>query len=168
MGWAVPAAVGAKLAAPERPVVALVGDGDFLMTVQELSTIAQYDVPVVIVLANNSGWAAISDLQMDVLGEKGVFGNEFTTRDGALYSPDYAALARSFGIKAYDESTREGIASALCAALKSDAPALINVNVCRDYPNSGGKAFGWWDVPIPSYMEEKREKYERATAEESV
>ncbi|MFB0920207.1 MAG: thiamine pyrophosphate-binding protein [Oscillospiraceae bacterium] len=168
MGWAVPAAVGAKLAAPERPVVALVGDGDFLMTVQELSTIAQYDIPVVIVLANNSGWAAISDLQMDVLGERGVFGNDFTTRDGAVYSPDYAALARSFGIKAYDESSPEGIASVLCEALKSNAPALINVNVCRDYPNSGGKAFGWWDVPIPSYMEEKREKYERAVAEETV
>ena len=105
---------------------------------------------------------------MDVLGEKSVFGNDFTTRDGKSYSPDFAALARSFGIKAYAESTREGIAKALNEALKSNAPALIHVNVCRDYPNSGGKAFGWWDVPIPSYMDEKREKYEREAAQETV
>ena len=168
MGWAVPAAMGAKLACPEKPVIALVGDGDFLMTVQELSTIAQYEIPIVIIVADNSGWLAISDLQMDVLGEKSVFGNDFTTRDGKSYSPDFAALARSFGIKAYAESTREGIAKALNEALKSNAPALIHVKVCRDYPNSGGKAFGWWDVPIPSYMDEKREKYEREAAQETV
>ncbi|PKM73570.1 MAG: acetolactate synthase [Firmicutes bacterium HGW-Firmicutes-16] len=168
MGWAVPAAVGAKLAAPEKPVIALMGDGDFLMTVQELSTIAQYDIPVVIVLANNSGWLAISDLQRDVLGETCAFGNDFVTRDGKIYSPDFAAMARSFGINAYEESTPEGISAALREALKSNAPALINVKVCRDYPNSGGKAFGWWDVPIPSYMNKKRDKYEREAAEETV
>jgi len=168
MGWTVPAAIGAKLAAPEKPVVALMGDGDFLMTVQELSTIAQYDIPVVIVVADNSGWLAISDLQMDVLGEKCVFGNDFTTRDGKSYSPDFAALARSFGIKAYEGSTEESVEAALRDALRSNAPALINVTVCRDYPNSGGKAFGWWDVPIPSYMDGKREKYEREAAEETV
>ncbi|NCB73119.1 MAG: thiamine pyrophosphate-binding protein [Clostridia bacterium] len=168
MGWAVPAALGAKLACPEKPVIALVGDGDFLMTVQELSTIAQYEIPIVIIVADNSGWLAISDLQMDVLGEESVFGNDFTMRDGKSYSPDFAALARSFGIKAYAESTREGIAAALGEALKSNAPALLHVKVCRDYPNSGGKAFGWWDVPIPSYMTEKREKYEREVSQETV
>lgn len=168
MGWTVPAAMGAKLAAPEKPVVALMGDGDFLMTVQELSTIVQYNIPIVIVVANNSGWLAISDLQRDVLGEKCAFGNDFTTRDGKIYSPDFAAMARSFGIKAYDECTPAGITEALRDAIGSNAPALINVNVCRDYPNSGGKAFGWWDVPIPSYMNEKREKYEREAAEETV
>ncbi|MCL2107234.1 MAG: thiamine pyrophosphate-binding protein, partial [Oscillospiraceae bacterium] len=58
MGWAVPAAMGAKLAAPERPVVAFLGDGDFMMTMQELSTMAQYDIPVVVILADNAGWMA--------------------------------------------------------------------------------------------------------------
>ncbi len=46
MGWAFPAALGAKLAAPEKPVIALLGDGDFMMTMQELSTMAQYDIPL--------------------------------------------------------------------------------------------------------------------------
>ncbi|MBU1751529.1 MAG: thiamine pyrophosphate-binding protein, partial [Chloroflexi bacterium] len=64
MGWTVPAALGAKLAAsrlgaPDRQVLGLLGDGDFLMTAQELATAVQYDIPVVYVVANNAGWIAI-------------------------------------------------------------------------------------------------------------
>ncbi len=69
MGWTVPATLGAKLAAPQRQVVGLVGDGDFLMTAQELATAVQYDIPVVYVVANNIGWIAIRDLQAAVYGE---------------------------------------------------------------------------------------------------
>ena len=167
MGWAVPAAIGAKLAAPERPVLALLGDGDFMMTMQELSTIVQYDIPVIILLANNSGWMAIKDLQMDALGEEAAFGNDFT-HGGEPYSPDFKAIAESFGIRAYDESTQEGISSALLEAVQSGKPAFIHVNVCRDYPNTGGRAFGWWDVPVPAYMEEKCRNYETAKKEETI
>ena len=167
MGWAVPAAMGAKLAAPDRPVVALLGDGDFMMTMQELSTMAQYDIPVVIVMANNSGWMAIKDLQADVLGPDAAFGNDFMQGD-TIYSPDFKALAESFGIKAYNESTPEGIAFAIRKSIESGKPAFINVDVCRDYPDTGGKAFGWWDVPIPAYMEEKRSQYEQEIKEESI
>lgn len=167
MGWAVPAAMGAKLAAPERPVVALLGDGDFMMTMQELSTMAQYDIPVVIVMANNSGWMAIKDLQEDVLDMGAAFGNDFM-RGGAVYSPDFKVTAESFGIKAYNESTPEGITFAIKQALEAGKPAFINVDVCRDYPDTGGKAFGWWDVPIPAYMEEKRQRYEQERGEETL
>ena len=167
MGWAVPAAMGAKLAAPERPVAALLGDGDFLMTMQELSTMAQYDIPVVVIMANNSGWMAIKDLQTDVLGPDAAFGNDFM-RDGAVYSPNFAAMAQAFGIAAYNESTPDGIANAVTQALASGKPAFISVEVSRDYPDTGGKAFGWWDVPIPAYMEEKRGTYERERDEETV
>ena len=86
MGWAFPAALGAKLAAPERPVVALVGDGDFMMVMQELSTAAQYNIPVVTILADNRGWMAIKDLQVDVLGKENTFGNDFE-QDGKMYTP---------------------------------------------------------------------------------
>ncbi len=167
MGWAVPAAIGAKLAAPERPVLAFLGDGDFMMTMQELSTIAQYDIPVVVLLANNSGWMAIKDLQTDALGADTTFGNDFM-HGNEVYSPDFAAIAQSFGISAYRESTPEGIKKAINEAIRSGKPAFINVDVCRDHPNSGGKAFGWWDVPIPAYMEEKRAAYEAAAKEETV
>ena len=167
MGWAVPAAVGAKLAAPERPVVAFLGDGDFLMTMQELSTMAQYDIPVIVLLADNSGWMAIKDLQIDALGEETAFGNDFTL-DGLPASTDYAMIAQAFGIDSYRVNVIEGVKAALREALACGKPALIHVDVCREHPDSGGKAFGWWDVPIPAYMEEKRKIYEEQIKEELV
>ena len=167
MGWALPAAIGAKLACPQRPVLAFLGDGDFMMTMQELSTVAQYELPIVILVANNNGWLAISDLQADVLGKDAVFGNDFM-RGGNVYSPDFAAIAQGFGIRAYKESAPELIKRTIIEALNLNKPALINVDVCRDYPESGGRAFGWWDVPIPAYMREKRAIYERQMNEESL
>lgn len=166
MGWAFPAALGAKLAAPGSPVVAFVGDGDFMMTMQELSTMAQYDIPVVVLVANNAGWLAIKDLQTDVLGAGAQFGNDFCGTDGTRYSPDFASIAAGFGIKAYDESTADGVATALREAVASGRPALINVDVCRDHPDSGGESFGWWDVPVPAYLTDRRAVYEAQITEE--
>lgn len=167
MGWAFPAALGAKLAAPEKPVVALLGDGDFLMTMQELSTMAQYDIPVVIVLANNRGWLAIKDLQQGMLGERYCFGNDFL-RDGEPYSPDFAAIAKSFGVQAERVSRRGEAKAAISRALASGKPALVEVDVYERYPASGGAAYGWWDVPIPATMTERRAQYEREMVEETV
>lgn len=166
MGWAFPAALGAKLAAPESPVVAFVGDGDFLMTMQELSTMAQYGIPVVVLLADNSGWLAIKDLQTDALGEDAQFGNDFCDPDGAPYSPDFVSIAEGFGITARRETTAEGVARALREAVASGAPALICVDVCRDHPDSGGRSFGWWDVPVPAYLTDRRAAYEAQITEE--
>lgn len=166
MGWAFPAALGAKLAAPESPVVAFVGDGDFLMTMQELSTMAQYGIPVVVVLADNAGWLAIKDLQTDVLGTDAQFGNDFRDPDGAPYSPDFVSIAQGFGIAARRESTAAGVEDALREAVASGAPALISVEVCRDHPDSGGRSFGWWDVPIPAYLTDRRAAYEAQITEE--
>lgn len=167
MGWAVPAAMGAKLALPERPVVALLGDGDFMMIMQELSTIAQYNIPVIIIMANNCGWMAIKDLQQDVLGGAQTFGNDFM-RDGKPYSPDFYAIAKGFGIDSYKPETLAAFKDALQTAVKAGKPAMITVDVSREYPYTGGKAFGWWDVPIPAYMEDKRAVYEAAIKEEIV
>lgn len=167
MGWAMPAAIGAKLACPDRPVIALMGDGDFLMTMQELSFLSQYEVPVVVIVANNRGWMAIKDLQYDVLGEEYAFGNDFE-RLGEPYSPDFEAVARAFGIDACTISQPGELAGALGRALDSGKPALISVDVCREYPASGGEAYGWWDVPIPAYMPERRKAYEKGLGEERV
>ena len=167
MGWAFPAALGAKLACPERPVVALMGDGDFMMVMQEMATMAQYDIPVVTIVANNSGWMAIKDLQTDVLGAKAAFGNDWE-RGGAVYSPDFRAAAEAFGVAAKKISQRDEVKPAIEWALKSGKPALIEVDVCREYPMSGGKAFGWWDVPIPAYDADRRAVYERSILEETV
>jgi len=171
MGWAFPAAIGAKLAAPKRPVVALMGDGDFQMTMQELSTVAQENIPVVIILADNSGWFAIKDLQIDVFGDAFAFGNDFE-RDGKPYSPNFAAIAEAFGIKSYrvndEKSVKEALAEAVEQSLKNKKPALLHIDVSRVHPYSGGKACGWWDVPIPTYMAEKRKVYEESITEEQV
>lgn len=167
MGWALPAAMGAKLACSDRPVVALLGDGDFMMVMQELATMAQYDIPVVVLLADNSGWMAIKDLQMDVLGETGTFGNDFMRGDKP-YSPDFVQVAEAFGIQAERISKKQECMGALERALASGKPYLILADVCREYPHSGGKAFGWWDVPIPEYDVQRRAAYEQARGEETI
>jgi len=167
MGWAMPAAIGAKLACPGRPVIALMGDGDFMMTMQELSFLAQYEVPIVVIVANNRGWMAIKDLQYDVLGAEYAFGNDFE-RAGEAYSPDFEQVAKAFGIAAEAISQPGELAGAMKRALDSGRPTMISVDVCREYPASGGEAFGWWDVPIPAYMPERRMAYEQGLGEERI
>lgn len=167
MGWAMPAAIGAKLAKPEAPVVALMGDGDFMMTMQEMSVMAQYDIPVVVLLLNNSGWMAIKDLQADVFGQENMFGNDFM-RGEEIYSPAFAEIAKNFGLYAEKIEKKEDVAKAIKNALDSGRPSLIEVTVHREYPESGGESFGWWDVPIPSYMEDKRKRFLEEKSKETV
>jgi len=148
MGWTVPAALGAKLAAPERQVVGLVGDGDFLMTSQELATAVQYNLPAVYVVANNVGWIAIRDLQVDAYGQGRASGAEFLAAgQGEPVSPDLAALARAYGCHAERISAPAQVRPALERASASGRPAVVEVMVEREYPLSGSPAVGWWDVP---------------------
>lgn len=167
MGWAFPAALGAKLAKPDTPVVALLGDGDFMMVMQELSTMAQYQIPVVVILANNSGWMAIKDLQNGMLGNKHVFGNDWI-QNNAAYTPDFVKIAEGFGIATQKISRPEEVEAAVSAAIASGKPALIEVDVYREFPESGGDAFGWWDVPIPYYLPKEKNSYETGKQEEQV
>ena len=162
--------MGAKLAAPERPVVALVGDGDFMMVMQELSTMAQYNIPIIVIVADNRGWMAIKDLQIDVLGKESAFGNDFE-QNGKSYDPDFKTIAEAFHVKSYLADDKDSFEKALKDALettKAGNPAFIHVPVSAEYPYSGGKAFGWWDVPVPAYMEDKKKNYETGKREETV
>jgi acetolactate synthase I/II/III large subunit len=168
MGFTLPAAIGVKLARPDRQVVGLVGDGDFLMTMQEMATAVQLGVPAVLVVANNQGWLAIKDLQMDAYGPKRGFATDFTTPDGKVYSPDIAAAAKAFGFQARKVDSRAGIAPAVGRALASGRPALVEVMVHREFPHSGSPALGWWDVPVPAYLKERRAAYEKARNEEKL
>lgn len=167
MGWAMPAAIGAKLAKPDNTVVALIGDGDFMMTMQELSVMAQYNIPVIVIVANNSGWIAIKDLQADVFGQDYMYGNDFMRGD-EIYSPDYAGIAKAFGIYSEKISQRGELKALINRLIDMKAPVLIEVEVHREYPESGGKAYGWWDVPIPEYMTERRQKYLNELEDEIV
>ena len=166
MGFSLPAALGAKLARQDKAIVALVGDGDFLMTCQELATAVQYNLGVIVVVLNNSGFLSIRDLQHDVYGEARRFATEFTGRAGELTTPDFKALAGAFNVAAERVSEAGQVKPALQRALQAGEPRLLEVMVNREYPWSGGKAAGWWDVPVPEYQVENRRDYEKARAEE--
>jgi len=122
---------------------------------------------VVVILANNSGWMAIKDLQNGMLGDKNVFGNDWMMND-AVYSPDFTQISQAFGIEAKKISQSEEVVPAVRAAIASGKPALIEVDVYREYPQSGGDAFGWWDVPMPCYMEERKNNYKAGRHEEQI
>ncbi len=168
MGWAFPAAMGAKLACPNHQVVALAGDGDFMMTMQEMSTAVQHDIPVVAVVINNYGWQAITDLQIEVLGKNREINTKFRDKKGKKYSPDFAAVARDFGMQAHKVKKSGGIVPALKKAFASNKPALVEVMVNDEHPYSGSPPAGWWDVPIPDYLKQKRKAYNRQRKSEKL
>jgi acetolactate synthase-1/2/3 large subunit len=166
MGFEIPGAIGAKLAAPDRQVVALVGDGSFLQTVQELSMAVQYDIPAVFLVMNNFGWECIKNLQMLQFGPDRVIATNFKKNDGTPFSANLADVARGFGC--YAERIEHGaeVAPALKRALSSGRPAVIEALCSRQLPESGLTATGWWDVTVPAYHRDKRKQYEDARAQE--
>ena len=168
MGWAMPASLGVKLAKPRRQSIALVGDGDFMMTMQELHTAVQHELPAVTVLLDNQGWIAIKDLQQDAFAEDRAVAVDFTTRRGDLVKPDFQAIAEGFGCYSENVSAPGDIAPALERCLKAGRPAVLHVNVWRERPHSGSPAVGWWDVPIPTYLKKKRACYEKERGQEKL
>jgi len=149
MGFALPAAIGAKLAKPDVPVVCIIGDGDFMMSVQELAVCAMYDIPVVFLVLNNSGYISIRDGQNHLMGRQ--IGSEFTQHDGKgqAYSVDFPALAKSFGFEeAVKVQAAEDIGPAVIQALDSGAPALVEVPITRDFSVAAAEVVGWWDFPV--------------------
>ena len=167
MGWAFPAAMGAKLAVPEAPVVAMVGDGDFLMTFQEIATAVQYNIPVVGVVLNNMGWQAIRDLQIASLGPDAVYATMFERGEEPI-TPHIADAARAFGAHGVRISQPEEVGPALREALSLCRPAVIEVMVDTEPGSSGGLTPGWWDVPVPGYLTERRRRYEQERREERL
>ncbi|HOX37351.1 MAG TPA: thiamine pyrophosphate-binding protein [Candidatus Brocadiia bacterium] len=168
MGWAFPAALGAKLACPDRQVVAVMGDGDFSMTMGEMATAVQNNIPVVVVLANNAGWVSISDLQNAAYGEKHVYATRFNDRKGKAYTPNFAEIARGFGMHGERIESAGEVAPALERAFASGKPALVEAMCCQKFPRTGSPAHGWWDVPIPTYMPKLRRKYEKERSQEKL
>lgn len=167
MGWSYPAALGAKLASPDTPVIALAGDGDFLMTFQELATAVQYGIPAVAVVLNNLGWQAIRDLQSAAFGPGTEYATMFTRSEQPL-TPHIADVARAFGAHAVRVSRPDEVAPALEQALASGQPAVVEVMVDTAPGTSGGLAPGWWDVPVPEYFPEQYQAYLRERAKERM
>lgn len=131
MGYAVPGALGAKLAWPDRPVVAFVGDGGFLMTGQELVTAVQEALPIKVILCDNSAYGTILMHQLKRFGPDAAYGVN-------LVSPDFAAVARGYGAAALTVEKTAEFADAFRAALRHDGPALVHVRTdIRDLSVSG-------------------------------
>jgi acetolactate synthase I/II/III large subunit len=118
MGYGVPAAVGAKRIYPDRTVVAVAGDGDFLMNGQEFATAVQYDLPILVVLFDNSMYGTIRMHQ-----ERHYPGRISAT---ALKNPDFAAYAKAFGGHGERVERTEEFAPALERALASGKPAILH------------------------------------------
>lgn len=153
MGWAVPAAIGAKLAAPNQPVVCILGDGDFLMTSQEIAICKTNGIPVVFLIQNNAGYMSIRGGQRKQTSRH--IGTEFTTPDGEPYSPDYKAMGESFGLKSWRVERPEDLEPILQQALDCNEPVLIELPTDRDA--AGPFVPGWWDFPIPEYITDERQ-----------
>ncbi|RUW81409.1 thiamine pyrophosphate-binding protein [Mesorhizobium sp. M2A.F.Ca.ET.067.02.1.1] len=164
MGWAVPAALGAKLACPDRQVVAIVGDGDFMMSLPEMGTAVMNGINVVFLVLNNSGYMSIRGGQRKFMGRH--IASEFThhSGNGQPYSADITASARAFGLEAWKVEKDEDLESSLKAALECGGPALVEVIVSRDA--AGPFATGWWDFPSPAYYEKEQAGYAEMRARE--
>ena len=122
MGFGLPAAMGAQFACPDRTVILVNGDGGFMMNVQELATIARCKLPVKIVLIDNSALGMVRQWQELFFAERY---SEIDLSD----NPDFAALARVFGIPAHHISQRDEVEGALADLLAEPGPALLHVTI---------------------------------------
>ncbi len=124
MGYGLPASMGAQLAAPGKTVVAVIGDGGFQMTIQELGTIAQNKLPVKIVLLNNNFLGMVRQWQQ-LFFEKRYSFTELT-------NPDFIMIAKGFGISGYRLSSRENLPEAVTTMLSHPGPFLLEVMVEKE------------------------------------
>jgi len=125
MGFGSAALLGAKLAAPDKKVITLIGDGGFGTNPSVIAAAVEHGINVVWVVMNNAAFGTIAGLENANYGTK--FGTVFTTPDGESYTPDWAAIARGYGIKAKKVTSADEFAEIFQEALDSDEPYLIDV-----------------------------------------
>ena len=125
MGFGLPAAIGAKYGAPEREVIAVIGDGGFQMTLQELGTIMQNNIDVKIVILNNEFLGMVRQWQ-ELFNEK-----RYSFTD--IQSPDFVALAAAYHIAGQNVSERNKLKNALKEMLDHDGAYLLEVMVGKEH-----------------------------------
>jgi acetolactate synthase-1/2/3 large subunit len=124
LGYGLPAAVGAKLAAPNRPVVALIGDGGIQFTLPELGSAIEARAPIIVLLWNNEGYGEIKRYMQ----ERGI-----PTIGVDIYTPDLLAIATGFGCKAARASSLGHLRELLLEAARADRPTVIEVREDADF-----------------------------------
>jgi acetolactate synthase-1/2/3 large subunit len=124
MGFALPAAMGACFAADGRPVVAIIGDGGFQMTLQELGTIMQTGIPLKVIILNNSFLGMVRQWQELFHGRR--------YSETEMANPDFLMLARAYGIPAWRVSERPALAGTIAELLATPGPGLLEVVVATE------------------------------------
>jgi 3D-(3,5/4)-trihydroxycyclohexane-1,2-dione acylhydrolase (decyclizing) len=173
MGYEIPGGIGVKLAAPERDVYVMVGDGTYLMMPTEIVTAVQEGIKLIIVVVDNHGFASIGGLSKAV-GSDG-FGTKYRYRtdsghlDGDVLPVDYAANAASLGAHVIRADNKDALADAIQQAQKMDKTVCIVVETDRRQRVSGYES--WWDVAISEVSEmpdvqKARQEYEGAKQKE--
>lgn len=130
LGWGYGTALGVKAANPDRPVVGIAGDGGFMYQVGELATAVQHGIGLVMVVFDNAMFGNVKRIQQER------YGNRVIAAD--LASPDFAAMAETFGVAGYRVETPDQLERELADALAKNAPALIHVK-CGEMPSA-------WDM----------------------
>ncbi|SDF46263.1 thiamine pyrophosphate-binding protein [Sporolituus thermophilus] len=139
MGFGAAAALGAKIAAPDRVVVSLIGDGGFGQNPAVLATAACENIPIVIVIMNNRAFGTIAGL------EKAHYDTTFGTlfeKDGQPYSPDYAAIAKAYGVEGIKIQAAAEFKPALKRAIEANQPVVIDVTML----NNPVPTAGHWNI----------------------
>jgi 3D-(3,5/4)-trihydroxycyclohexane-1,2-dione acylhydrolase (decyclizing) len=180
MGYEIPGGMGIKLAAPERDVFVLIGDGSYLMMPGDLATAAAEGIGIVVVIVDNGGYASIGALSRSVGGAG--FGTHYRRAENGgppldaadASGPaaplresqvDLAANAESLGVRTLRVSTIEELRAALDEARRESGPVAIHIEVDR---YAGVPSYeSWWDVPVAEVSDDDavraaREEYERA------
>lgn len=127
MGFGMPAALGASLAAPDKLVICFSGDGSIMMNIQDLATAMEYDIPIKIVLTNNNALGLVRQ-QQDMFYGKRYYASDYTRR------VDFIKIADGFGIKTHDLGESDDPAATLAEALAESGPSLIHVPISADEP----------------------------------
>ena len=150
MGFGVSGILGAKLAAPDRPCVAICGDGGFTMTPHVLCTAIEYNIPCTWVVWNNFAWSAIRDIQYGMFGGREIGTGFYRGDNQEPYNPDFAAIARACGVHGMTVTKSNDFKDALEHAVASGKPALIDVHVDAEVRPP---ATGTWQLPPTPFKE---------------
>ncbi len=119
LGYGLPAAFGAKLARPDRPVVALIGDGGIQFTIGELASAVELGLPVPVLVWNNRGYGEIKQYMAD---------RDIPQIGVDIYTPDFQAIARGFGCHAVTAESLAHLADTLGSAVRADRPTVIEID----------------------------------------
>ena len=126
MGYGMPAAMGVQMALPEEQVICISGDASFQMNLQELATLAQYNLPVKTVIINNGWQGMVRQWQQTFYGER------YSSSNMEVGMPDFVLLAKAFGVKGMVVRDRADLPAAIREMLAYDGPVLLDAQVTRD------------------------------------